>query len=879
MPVAWATPAEAVAASYAVDVSAGLSTAEASGRRAEWGPNELTETRRRSRLGLVAAQFTNTMTAVLGAAALVTMATGHVADACVIGTIVVLNAAVGYVQEHRAEEAMAALRRMAADTALARRDGTWVEIPAADLVPGDIVRLHTGDVVPADVRLVEVAGLRANEASLTGESEPVAKRAAPVAVDAVLADRRDMAFKGTAVTYGRAEAIVVATGMATELGRIAALLEAHAERATPLQRRLADLGRRLAAAAAVVALVIFLGGVVGGQPADQMFLTAVSVAVAAIPESLPAVVTVALALGARRMAERRAIVRTLPAVEGLGSVTVICTDKTGTLTQNAMLVERVWTPRGGELVLGGSGYGPEPVVDAADDEDLLAVGRIAASCNDASLHAPASPDADWTITGDPTEGALLAAAGKLGVDPAECTASAPRVAEIAFDSERRRMTTAHATAAGVYVATKGALESLAPLLTDLADVERAAAVATRWTSDGYRVLALADQLREGLPRDLDDFEHGLTLRGLVAIADPPRPEAASAIADCHRAGITPVVITGDDPATAAAVARRLGILTTTGGIATGAELDRWDDKELDRRVAGIAVYARTAPEQKLRIVDAWKRAGAVVAMTGDGVNDAPALQRADIGVAMGLMGTDVSKEASDIVLADDNFATIVHAIAEGRRIYDNLRRFLRYLLTTNTGEIWLMLLAPLFGLPLPLLAVQLLWVNLVTDGLPAIALGLEPAERDTMRRPPRPPTESIVAGGLWQHALWVGLLMAGVGLAVQATARAMGWDWRTMVFTTVALLQLGHALAIRSERQSVRALGLRSNPALLAAVVATVALQAAVVYAPPLQSLFSTSALGAAEVGVTVVASTVVFVAVELEKAVLRSRARRGRAS
>ena len=874
----WADEAATVLGGLEVDPAVGLTHELIATRRQRFGRNELAARKRRSALRLLAAQFSNTMTAVLAVAGAVTLATGERADAVVIGGIVLLNAAVGFVQEHRAEEAMAALQRMTADTVLVRRAGVTVELPSSELVPGDILLLGAGDVIPADVRLVSVFSLRVNEAPLTGESEPVAKHDAAIAAPAVLAERFNMAYKGTAVTYGRAEGVVVATGMGTELGRIAALLQTHTERGTPLQRRLAQLGRRMAAAAAVVCVVVFAVGVSSGQPAERMFITAVSMAVAAIPEGLPAVVTVALALGARRMAERRAIVRTLPAVEGLGSVSVICTDKTGTLTQNAMLVERVWTPVSGEVVLGGEGYRPEPAVDTAGRDDLIRVARVAASCNDATLHPPLSADGAWSVTGDPTEGALLVAAAKLGLDLVAWRAETPRVAEVAFDASRRRMTTAHRTAEGVLVATKGALEALAPRVDgDAVHLSAADEVARRWASEGYRVLALADQLRSDLPDELHALETHLALRGLVAIADPPRPETANAIAACHAAGITAVMITGDDPRTAAAIARRVGLLADDGQVVTGAEVEAWGREELLEQVSRVRVYARTEPEQKLRIVEAWKDAGATVAMTGDGVNDAPALQRADIGVAMGITGTDVSKEAADIVLADDNFATIVDAVAEGRRIYDNLRRFVRYLVTTNTGEIWLMLLAPLFGLPLPLLAVQLLWVNLVTDGLPAVALGVEPAEPGTMRRPPRPPAESIFGRGLWQHALWVGLLMAGVGLAVQSTARAMGWEWRTMVFSTIALLQLGHALAIRSERESLWTLGLRTNPSLLVAVLFTIGLQAMVVYVGPLQSLFGTKGLAAVEVAVTLAASTVVFGAVEIEKAVLRRGAQRAK--
>ena len=859
----WAEDPGAVAAALGVDTDIGLPSPEAARRLAGSGPNELDEEPARSPLVAFAAQLTNTMTVVLSGAAVITALIGETTDAVVIAMIVVLDAVVGFVQEHRAERAMAALRRLTADEAVVRRDGRPTTVPVARVVPGDVVMLTAGDVVPADCRLVESAGLRVNEAALTGESEPAVKVVHPIADAPVPADRRNMAHRGTAVTYGRGAGVVVATGMDTELGRIAALLRSHSSDSTPLQRRLARLGRGLAMGAALVSAAVFGAGVAAGEAVDEMFLTAVSVAVAAIPEGLPAVVTVALALGARRMAERNAIVRTLPAVETLGSITVICTDKTGTLTQNRMLVEKVWTAAGGEREVTGDGYAPFGEVSGGEaDADLVRLARAAAACNDAVLHAPTAAGGEWTITGDPTEGALAAFAAKAGADRPPA-----RLAEVAFDAVRRRMTTAHADDdGGVWVASKGALEALTPNLDRVAD--EAVAVAARWAAGGHRVLALADRRLRRLPDAPDDLERDLRLAGLVAIADPPRVTAAASIAACHDAGITPVVITGDDPRTAAAIATRLGVLEHGGRVVTGAELDGWDDARLATDVRDIAVYARTTPEQKLRIVDAWKTAGAVVAMTGDGVNDAPALRRADIGVAMGITGTDVSKEAADIVLADDDFATIVHAVGEGRRIYDNVRRFVRYLLSTNTGEIWLMLAAPLLGMPIPLVPVQLLWVNLVTDGLPAVALGMEPQERDVMHRPPRAPDESVFARGLWQHALWVGILMGGVGLAVQAGARAAGWEWRTMVFTAIAFLSLGHALAIRSEVESLRSLGVRSNPWLRGAIVSTVAMQLAIIYVPALHSVFRTRSLGAVELVVTLAASTVVFVAVEAHKAV-----------
>jgi Ca2+-transporting ATPase len=877
----WGRTADEVAAALAVDPERGLAAAEAARRLAEVGPNVLAERDRPGPWAILVRQFANTMTAVLATAALVTWIVGDVTDTVVIAVIVVLNGLVGFVQEHRAEQAMAALKQLTVGAARVVRDGHLVDVPTPDVVPGDVVELAAGDVVPADLRLLEVHGLRVNEAPLTGESEPVAKTAEVLDADGpMVADRHNMAFKGTAITFGRARGVAVATGMATELGRIANLLQAHTAERTPLQARLAVLGQRLAAAAVVVCAVVFAAGVLRGEQLEEMFLTAVSLAVAAIPEGLPAVVTVTLALGARRMAERRAVVRRLPAVETLGSVTVICSDKTGTLTENRMMVERVWTPAGHYTVT-GSGYAPEGTVTGAGDpladEHLVRLADVAVACNDAELHPPSDAGGEWTITGDPTEGALVVLGAKLGVTRADLARRRPRVAEIAFDAERRRMTTVHDADGTRWVAVKGALGSLVPLLDpcerELA--EQAARAADELADQGYRVLALAERRTTDRHAPVEDMERGLHLLGLVGIADPPRSEVAEAVAECRTAGITPVMITGDHPRTARAIARRLGLLDDDGGaVVTGDELDALDDAALQRRIEDVRVFARTNPAQKLRIVDAWKANGAVVAMTGDGVNDAPALQRADIGVAMGIIGTDVSKEASDMVLADDNFATIVHAVEEGRRIYDSIRRFVRYMLTTNSGEILIMFLAPFLGLPLPLLPIQILWINLVTDGLPAVALGLEPAEPDTMTRPPRPPTESILARGLWQHAVWVGLLMAAVILPLQAITRAAGWPWQTIVFTTLALMQLGHALAVRSERHSLVRLGLRTNPWIAWAVLVSAAAQLATVYVPFLHEPFGTEALTPVQLAVVLTLSATVLVAVEIEKAVLRRRDR-----
>ena len=875
---AWRLEGAAVAALLGTDPASGLPASDAAERLSTHGPNQLEAGAVRPAWRLFVDQFTNAMILVLIGAAAITLAVGDLKDTVIILAIVILNGIVGFVQEFQAEKAMDALKRMTSPTARVVRDGTVRTIDAVEVVPGDVVRLDTGDIVTADLRLLEAQSLRINESALTGESQPAGKSVAalPDVTAALLAEQENMAFSGTAVTYGRGLGIVVATGMDTALGRVAELLQEHGTGQTPLQRRLATLGKRLALAALVVCIFVFVSGIARGEAVETMFLTAVSLAVAAIPEGLPAVVTIALAFGARRMARRHALIRKLPAVETLGSVTVVCSDKTGTLTENEMLVERVWTPSAAYEVT-GDGYAPDGTFtpdpgEAATSLDRAA--RVAAACNDAVLHAPTQAGGPWTITGDPTEAALLAFAGKRGIDARELTAACPRVEELTFDSERRRMATLHSLDDEVWVAVKGALESIAPLLHPAEAPALAAAqkVAETYAADGYRVLALAERAMHDLPAHLDDAESGLRLVGLVGMADPPRAASAPSIAACRAAGITPIMITGDHPLTAQAIAGRIGILREDGLALTGAELEKLDDEAFDAIVGRIDVYARTNPEQKLRIVDAWRRRGAIVAMTGDGVNDAPALKRADIGVAMGITGTEVSKEAADMVLADDDFATIVAAVEEGRRIYDNIRRFVRYLLTTNSAEIWVMTLAPILGLPFPLIAVQILWINLVTDGLPALALGVEPAEADTMRRPPRSPSESILGRGLWQFAVVGGLLMAGVTLAVQAFAIAQDWPWQTMVFTTLALLQLGNALGIRSERESLFRQGLRSNLPLTLAVFGALVVQLALVYVPFLQPVFATEALQPVQLALVLVASVAGFAAVEVEKWILRRR-------
>jgi Ca2+-transporting ATPase len=692
--------------------------------------------------------------------------------------------------------------------------------------------------------------------------EPVVKDAETLGEPAALGDRLNMAFKGTTAAHGRGRGLVVATGMATELGKVAGMLDRAIDNTTPLQRRLAAFGQRLALVVLAICALIFIVGVLRGEAPMLMALTAVSLAVAAIPEALPAVVTVLLALGARRMVVLHALVRRLPSVETLGSVSIICSDKTGTLTQNRMRVEQLladgqrWTQGDGE---------PGPV-----HRETL---RAAALCNDASR----SRDGTWQ--GDPTETALTVQAAAAGLDKSVLEARWPRVHEHPFDAVRKRMTTLHREGDALIAYTKGAPESVLPLCTaqwhedGLRTFDRAAALATAQAvaGQGLRVLALArrqceNHLLAGAPAAV---EADLALIGLVGLIDPPRPEVAAAVRDCLSAGITPVMITGDHPATALAIARRLGIAGDgTDTLLTGAQMAALDDATLRARCVTVRVYARVDPAQKTRIVEALQAQGQFVAMTGDGVNDAPALQRADIGVAMGLGGTDVARESASLVLLDDNFATIVSAVREGRRIYDNIRKFVRYAMTGNSGEIWTLFLAPMLGLPIPLLPIQILWVNLVTDGLPGLALAAEPAERGVMQRPPRPPGESLFAQGLGQHVLFIGLLIGGLCLAVQTWALTSGRSHApTMVFTVLTLAQMAHVLAIRSETEPLWRQGPGSNRPLLGAVLLTFALQLATIYLPLLNPIFKTRPLAASELAICLAASALVYVAAEAEKA------------
>jgi len=862
-------PAEEILRSLDTDATQGLTAGIAAERLQHHGANAILEGRRRGPLRMLVDQFTDFMIIVLLVAAIISGVIGDLTDTVVILVIVILNAVIGFFQEYRAEAAIAALRQLAAPHARVVRDGRSHSIPATELVPGDIVLLDAGVVVPADLRLLESASLKTQEAALTGESAAIDKSVtASIAPEAPIGDRLNMAYKGTIVVHGRARAVVVATGMDTELGHIAQMLHSTEESKTPLQKRLARFGRILAIAVLALCAVIFVTGVLRGEPVILMLLTAISLAVAAIPEALPAMVTVALALGARQMVRRQALIRKLPAVETLGSVTYICADKTGTLTLNRMRVEALSIASHARL--------PPPLETPADPV-LTELLTAMALNNDTHLDHAGEP------VGDPTEMALFEAARDAGFIASELVERLPRVAELPFDPTRQCMTTLHRMTSDrdeLVVYVKGSPEKILSICTTQyradgvveIDHEAILARAQSMAADGLRVMGFARRVFPAPPPiESEHVETQLEFLGLAGLLDPPREEAAAAIADCVNAGIRPVMITGDHPETARAIASRLGLLNEHGEVLTGAQLAVMSDEEFSRHVRNVRVYARAAPEHKIRIVRALQEQGEFVAMTGDGVNDAPALKRADIGVAMGITGTDVAKEAAHMTLLDDNFATIVRAVREGRRIFDNIRKFIKYTMTSNSGEIWTIFLAPFLGLPIPLLPIHILWINLVTDGLPGLALSAEKEERGIMQRPPRPPNESIFAHGMWQHILWVGLLMGAASLFTQAWAIHTGnGHWQTMVFTVLTLSQLGHVMAIRAERESLFTQGLWSNRPLITTLMFTFVLQMATIYVPWLNPIFKTQPLSAGELAFCLVMSSVVFVGVEAEKWMIR---------
>jgi Ca2+-transporting ATPase len=829
----------------------GLSCVEVKKRKETYGENSIPQQSQRSLFAITLSQFSDLMILILLLAAFISGFLGELADTIAILFIVIINAIIGASQDYRAQKEIASLRALSSPDAQVIRNSEVCSIASSEIVPGDIVNLEAGNIVPADIRLLDTNTLIVDESALTGESQDTSKDIVTLDGDDLsIGDRHNMVFKASLVTKGAGTGVVVATGSSTEIGRIAQLLNDEVKVKTPLQQRLSTFGRYLALAVLLICGVIFAVGLLQGQPLVLMFLTSISLAVAAIPEALPAVITISLAISARKLIKQQALVRNLPAVETLGSVTYICTDKTGTLTQNEMKVELVYTPDTGRGAL---------------EVKFNELGQGMAISNDVCLE-------NGIPQGEATEIALFQGAFKAGFDKEHLQASMPRVAVLPFDSERKLMTTIHRTEMGQIAFVKGAPESLVTLCDDI-DQTQILNEAEALANEGFRVLAYAmrhieESENEEVP---ESIEHNLTFLGLVALIDPPRPEAAQAIADCVSAGITPVMITGDHQGTALAIAKRLKMANAIDQVVTGKQLAEWSIEDLAERVALIRVYARVSPEQKLQIVKALQQRNQFVAMTGDGVNDAPALKAANIGVSMGKSGTDVARQASDMVLLDDNFSTIVNAIKDGRRIFDNIRKFIKDAMSSNSGEIWTLLLAPFLALPIPLLPIHILWINLLTDGLPGLAFSSEPAEPGIMQRPPREPKENIFAHGTWQHIVWVGLFVAAISLGSMSWALSRGVEyWQTIVFTVLTVSQLFHSFAVRSERESVFTIGLFTNRNMLAAILVTFLLQMSVIYIPVLNPIFHTQPLPLFDLAICIGLSSLVLIAVEIEKYLIR---------
>ncbi len=864
----------------------GLSQAEVTERTLQYGANEIQAAKRISAWEILLDQFKNILILILLGATALSLFLGHGIESIAIAVIVLFAVLLGFIQEYRAERAIEALKQMAAPTASVLRDGAEVKIPARELVPGDVILLHTGDRMPADARLLEAINLQIEEAALTGESVAVEKHIEPLPIkDLPVGDRKNMVYAGTAATYGRGKALVAATGMQTEFGKIAQLLQTVETGKTPLQQNLDKVGTALARAAFVVVAIIVALGLFRGQPFVDMLIFGIALAVAVVPEALPAVVTISLAIGVQKMVKRNALIRRLPAVETLGSTSVICSDKTGTLTKDEMTVRKIFAA--GQLFkVSGAGYSPVgefslngsgSIAPTTGLQKLLTAATLA---SDTHLVGDAGNESgnEWNIKGDPTEGALVVAAAKAGLQKELLDSEYPRVQEIPFSSETKRMTTLHQTNGNLTAYAKGApemiLDSCDWQLTadgvkplDDAGRKQALAMAQEMAGEALRVLAISS--KPGVT--LETAQTGMTFLGLAGMIDPPRPEAKSAIAVCEQAGIRAVMITGDHPVTAQAVARELGLLKT-GRVVTGVELEAMTDEQFQREVETIEVYARVSPAHKLRVVTALQANGHIVAMTGDGVNDAPSLKKADIGIAMGITGTDVTKEAAAMMLTDDNFASIVAAVEEGRGVFDNIKKYLMYLLSSNIGEIGLMAGSALMGLPLPLTAVQILYVNLATDGLPALALAVDPPETGLMKRNPRNPRTGIftrpvvslmVAGGIWSTIINLGLFSWAMNSG-RSQAEAM-----TMTFVSLVLIQFFKAYNFRSDRNSVFHKPF-ANKWLNTAIIWEIGLLLLIVYLPALHEPFNTFSLPLVDWLIVLALSLTISPVLELVKWMVR---------
>lgn len=833
----------------------GIDSITASERLCEYGKNQIEDIKKKTILQMVLSQLSDFMIMILIIAAIISGILGDLTDTIIILAIIIINALVGFIQEFRAEKAMEALKKMAANHTRILREGNMMDIPTLDLVPGDVVVLEAGNVIPADIRFFETHQTKVDESALTGESNNVEKSIEELPDgNYALGDQTNMGYKGTSVTNGRALGYVVATGMQTELGHIAKMIQTD-EISTPLQKRLATFGKRLSVIILIICAIIFWIGWLRGESMMTMLITSISLAVAAIPEALPALVTIALAFGAKKLAKNNVLIRKLPAVETLGSVTYICSDKTGTLTMNQMTVQEIF--------------------ETSDTKYNTVFEQKNRLLHAMALNHDVSKGENGKWLGDSTEVALVQYAFDKNLNRADLELIFPRIAEFSFDSKRKCMTTLHQNqniATEIIVITKGAVDELFKKLNSdqQSNIPEFEQKVNEMAQKGFRVLGYAMKTLSSLPENLDSetIEKELTLIGFVGMIDPPREEARQAIRECKEAGIIPVMITGDYKFTAKAIAEKLGIISSNEDLVlTGTELSEITQTEFIKIVEKVRVYARVNPEQKLRIINALQSKNHFVAMTGDGVNDAPALKNADIGIAMGINGTEVSKEASHMILLDDNFATIIVAVKHGRKIFDNILKFIKYIMTGNSGEIWAIFLAPFFGLPIPLLAIHILWINLVTDGLPGLALASEPAEANIMKRNPQNPTKNIFSNSMALHILWVGFLMGCVTIGMQAYAiHLANTHWQTMAFTVLCFSQLGHVIVIRSGHKSIFRIGFFSNKPMVGALLITISLQFMIIYMPFFNEIFKTQPLTLHEMGLTLAVSSIVFWVVEIEK-------------